>query len=144
MSDPVRYRLLMLLLVIASLTGCSSGAGGTIRPVPAIDTTVLVRTELYFGLSKAHGGQVSEVEWAGFLDSVVTPRFPEGLTVLDAAGQYRMESGVIVRERSKLVILFHEDMPALNAAVEEIRAAYRRLFDQESVLRVDSFAGFSY
>ena len=34
-----------------------------------------------------------------------TPRFPDGLTVLDAAGQWRDGSGAIMRERTKLVIV---------------------------------------
>ena len=39
------------------------------------------RTELYFGRDKNDGTQVSDEEWSKFLDEIVTPKFPDGLTV---------------------------------------------------------------
>ncbi len=45
-----------------------------------------LRTELYFGLSmqQADGrdAEISEQQWQAFLDTCVTPRFPDGLTVM--------------------------------------------------------------
>ena len=35
------------------------------------------RLELLFGTSRPQGPPISEEEWASFLDTVVTPRFPE-------------------------------------------------------------------
>ena len=45
--------------------------------------------QLLLGRSTSDGGEVSEEEWLAFLADTVTPRFPDGLTVLDAAGQWR-------------------------------------------------------
>ena len=56
---------------------------------------------LFLGRSR---GDV-EVVSGGFLAAEITPRFPDGLTVLDAAGQWRDGSGAIMRERTKLVIV---------------------------------------
>jgi hypothetical protein len=44
-----------------------------------------VQDSLYFGTAKPTGAVTAD-EWVGFLDAVVTPRFPEGLTVSDASG----------------------------------------------------------
>ena len=49
---------------------------------------------------------VSEARWSQFLASEVTPRFPDGLTVYDAKGQWRAPgSKKISRERSKVVMI---------------------------------------
>ncbi len=97
------------------------------------------RTELYFGTDKADGGKVSEDDWNNFLEREVTPRFPDGFTVLDGFGQYKDASGKIVREASKVLILFYpkKARKAVNSKIEEIRASYKIQFQQESVLRLD-------
>ena len=46
-----------------------------------------IRTTLYFGLSRPKGS-VSELEWQVFLRDEVTRRFPDGLTVWQAEGQW--------------------------------------------------------
>jgi hypothetical protein len=52
---------------------------------------------LCFGTVKP-SGVVTPEEWAAFLAKSVTPRFPAGLTVWQASGQWRNESGGVVRE----------------------------------------------
>jgi Protein of unknown function (DUF3574) len=98
-----------------------------------------VRTELFFG-SVRPDGQVTEAEFKRFLDQCVTPRFPDGLTVLmGALGQFRGADGVPVEERSMLVILLYPDEARHESSgkIEEIRDAYKQIFQQESVLRAD-------
>jgi hypothetical protein len=97
------------------------------------------RTELYFGLSKRDGAEVTDAEWQKFLNVEVTPRFPDGFTLLDGVGQFRMASGTIVRERSRVLILLYpkKHRSSISLKIDEIRAAYCRIFDQESVLRMD-------
>src|SRR5687768_14431484 len=62
-----------------------------------------VRAELYFGTTRPDGSIVSEAEWSDFLDAEITPRFPDGLTVLTGLGQFRGDSGII-QERSQVLI----------------------------------------
>jgi len=50
--------------------------------------TNLLKDELYFGLTKPGGETISESEWQEFVKTVITPRFREGLTVLDGSGQF--------------------------------------------------------
>lgn len=97
------------------------------------------RTELYFGRDKNDGTQVSDEEWSKFLDEVVTPKFPDGLTVLEAKGQYRLENGTIIKENSKVLILLYSPKTRLlnNRKIEQIRNEYKKMFKQESVMRID-------
>jgi hypothetical protein len=93
----------------------------------------MVREALYFGLSRLSGDPVTESEWQSFVSDVLTPRFPSGFTVIDAAGQYREASGKIIREPTKVVVILHGGAQAPSAA--EVAVAYRERFAQESVLR---------
>ena len=56
-----------------------------------------------------------EAQFMRFLDEEITPRFPDGLTLMTGLGQFRGASGKI----------------------EQIRVLYERQFQQESVLRAD-------
>lgn len=92
-----------------------------------------LRTTLYFGLARPKGA-VSELEWQLFLRDQVTARFPEGLTVWEAQGQWRRSDGSVDHEQSKVLLLVHSDTPAARERVQEVIALYRRAFDQQSVL----------
>lgn len=92
-----------------------------------------VRTTLYFGLTRP-SGRVSEDEWRTFLRQQVTPRFPDGLTVWEAQGQWRRSDGRISRERSKVLLLVHDDTALARATLGELVTAYKQRFEQESVL----------
>ena len=63
------------------------------------------------------------------------PASRTALTVVDASGQWRDGKGAIGREGAKLLIVLAE--PDANAVrrTEEIAEAYKRTFDQQSVLR---------
>lgn len=49
------------------------------------------------------GSVVAEQEFQQFLNLEITPRFPDGLTLLVGLGQFRDSSRVILRERSMLL-----------------------------------------
>jgi hypothetical protein len=97
------------------------------------------RTELFFGSAKPDGSEVTTEEFQQFVDDEITPRFPDGLTLLMGLGQFRGSSGVIVQERSMLLILLYpvETRQDSSVKIEQIREAYKQLFQQESVLRAD-------
>ena len=55
--------------------------------------------ELMFGRNIGGRLGVNEADWSRFVDREITSRFPNGLTVLNAAGQWRDEAtNKIVRE----------------------------------------------
>lgn len=119
------------LVLFISLTGCAGINGapcsGNGRPA--------VQELLYFG-TETPSGHVTMEDWGRFLTEAVTPRFPEGLSVWQASGQWRSASGQIIREPSYVLSLVHPDDPVPNKAVLEIIASYKTRFQQEAVLRV--------
>lgn len=92
-----------------------------------------VRTTLYFGLSRP-AGSISDAEWQEFLTNEVTPRFPDGLTVWEADGQWRRADATIGRERAKVLLVVHDGKTAALKALQELVARYKQKFQQESVL----------
>ena len=74
-------------------------------------STPQVRTTLYFGLARPKGA-VTELEWQIFLRDEVTARFPDGLTVWEAEGQWQSPAGSIDHEQSKVLLLVHPDTAA--------------------------------
>ena len=92
-----------------------------------------IRTTLYFGLTRP-SGIVSEREWRQFVSEQVTPQFPDGLTIWTAEGQWRRPDGRIGRERSKVLLLVHDDTAAARAMLATVVTAYKQRFQQESVL----------
>jgi hypothetical protein len=113
-----------------------SGESGSAAPFTG---ERFARTELFFGSAKPDGSEVTTEEFQQFVDEEITPRFPDGLTLLTGLGQFRGSSGVIVQERSMLLILLYpaETRRDSSVKIEQIREAYKKLFQQESVLRAD-------
>jgi Protein of unknown function (DUF3574) len=104
---------------------------------------LFARTELFFGLSRP-GGVVTEGEFQAFVDNRITPRFPDGLTLLSGKGQFRDSTNVIIQEGTKLLILLYPFSKARSADVEQIRTDYKEAFQQQSVLRVDEQSCVSF
>lgn len=124
-------RILLAACMLAMLPACAETKWRS-------DAHRMVRTELYFGLLRPDGSQIAADQWQRFVDAHVTPRFPDGLTVLDAAGQWRNAAGRIIQEPSKVIIILHGDSAEHRCAIQNIRDTYRRTFDQESVLLVQT------
>ena len=87
---------------------------------------------------------MSEAQWAAFLDAEVTPRFPDGLTVLGGYGQWRGPGGAVAKERAIVLLIWYPPGDSRDAAIEAIRSAYKRRFGQESVMRVDGISCVSF
>ena len=100
--------------------------------------------QLFFGRSTADGREVSDEEWAAFVAEAVTPRFPAGLTVLDAAGQWRDASGTIQRERSKVLWILAAPGEETLRLIDEISREYERRYSLDSVLRIHGSACASF
>jgi Protein of unknown function (DUF3574) len=94
-----------------------------------------VADTLYFGTQRPNGVVTIE-EWSRFLQDVVTPRFPRGLTVSDASGQWLSANGSPVRESTHILHLVHPDDAADDALLAGVISEYKSRFAQQSVLRV--------
>ncbi len=147
-------RLFALLFLALPLCGAAQTATATLVGDPAHPaiTSGWLDTKLYFGLGPADvpGKGVSEVKWRAFLDKEVTPRFPAGLSVLDVYGQWMSKGEQIAahgkpeRIRSKMLTIDYPASPENDAKVEAIRAAWKQLTGDQSVLRVTQPATVSF
>lgn len=146
--------MLPVVLLAAYLAGCATtpsppSAAATLQGDTAHPgkTQNWVDTRLYFGLGPADQPQqgVSEVVWRGFLDKEVTPRFPDGLSVIDVYGQWQgKQERAPERLRSKLLAIDYPDTPDNRAKVEAIRAAWKQRTGDQSVLRITQPADVSF
>jgi len=100
----------------------------------------MARLELIFGL----GHRVTSRAFMTFLAQEVTPRFPEGLSLFSGYGQWRNGKGQILKEASRLLLIWYLPDAQSNAKIEAIRKAYKARFGQESVLRADGFSCVSF
>ncbi|MCX7312456.1 MAG: DUF3574 domain-containing protein [Hyphomicrobiales bacterium] len=88
-----------------------------------------VVADLLFGRTR-----VSEARWSRFLADEVTPRFPDGFTVVDARGQWRAPGSTrISRERSKVLTIAMPRNPENDGRLQSIVERYKTLFKQQSV-----------
>jgi hypothetical protein len=114
---------------------------GTVARPHELRDEIWIREELTFGSDVRGGKTVSETEWQKFLDEVVTPRFPEGFSVSDGYGQYRMHQGTIIKEKNWTVTVYvREWTPSNERAIEEIIRIYKDRFQQEAVMRATTTA----
>ena len=143
-----RAQIVSSLLVALLAAGCATPTSPTLASAAsamrcAAGEQAFVGDLLYFGTTKP-GGVVSADEWADFLRTSVTPRFPQGLSVWPAAGQWLGKDGKIAHESSFVLNVVHADDDASEHAVQAIRQDYETRFAQEAVLRVRSAACVSF
>ena len=125
--------IVAVLLLGFGLVSSAFGQGASCPP-PA---KPMVRAELYFGRNIGGRVGISERQWARFLAREITPRFPDGLTVLDARGQWRDPARrVPVHEPTKLVIIVAADDADTRRRLAEVAASYKKRFSQRSILLV--------
>jgi hypothetical protein len=125
-----RFALLAVAASAQVLTACTVLPQACVPPAES-----MITAELMFGRKIGDRIGVSDAAFAAFLAREISPRFPDGLTVIDGKGQWRdSDRGVIVREPSKLVLLIFRDDPARRENLDAIADAYKRQFRQQSVL----------
>lgn len=97
-----------------------------------------VDERLFFGLG-TKDGVVTDGAWSAFLAGVVTPRFPTGLTVVEAYGQWAAgHASRVSSEPTRVLEIAHDGTPESQRGVDEIVATYQSRFGQESVMRARS------
>ncbi|HKP74209.1 MAG TPA: DUF3574 domain-containing protein [Longimicrobiaceae bacterium] len=139
-------RLRLLLVLALPLAGAACANSGVVVGGPAMQVGFPVRRpvamgdtvadRLYFGRGIPGGGVVTDSAWGAFLREVVTPRFPDGLTVYSTYGQWREPDGRIAREESFVLEIVHPAGPNADADLLQIANAYKQRFRQMAVMRV--------
>jgi hypothetical protein len=90
--------------------------------------------EMLFGRKIGERIGVTNTAWARFVDREITPRFPDGLSVVDAAGQWLdPDKKRVVREPSKIVTIVLRDSEKGQSEIDAIAEAYKKKFKQQSV-----------
>jgi hypothetical protein len=128
-------RLLRLFVLLALLTGPVGVATARAHESDALQTV------LYFGLKTDDSAGVSEQAWAQFLAEIVTPHFPDGLTVLEAYGQsddHGPQPGTVIAQGTRMLILVHPDDDAAAAAVAAIKAAWKERFPTAGLFHTET------
>ena len=100
-----------------------------------------VQSTLYFGMKSEDGAGVSEQEWTRFLADVITPRFPNGLTVLQAYGQSALGAAKpsdVLAETTRVLIVVHPNTPEAAKALAEIKAEYKARFNNLGIFHTDA------
>jgi len=122
-----------------ALSGCTAPSQKSVADTQSCKAdNQMQQTTLYFGLSRPAGKDITPQEWQQFVDNDVTPRFRDGLTVLDARGQWLGNDGKVAREQSKALMLIHGKDAQSESNIEALRNVYKSRFAQESVMRVDN------
>lgn len=132
----------MLLVMMLGLSGGCMNPSEKMRGAEL--NQPMLRTEVFFGTSRKDAADVSQTQWQGFVDDTITPRFPDGFTVIDGIGQWKDSNGKIVHERSKILLIVHPRDEGSVQKIEEIRGIYKHQFGQESVLEDSEKAGVEF
>jgi hypothetical protein len=132
------------IAVLAALATIGMGLIGVFAPSPAFSqgppcrapALPMLRIELMFGRNIGDDLAVTEDAWASFLASEVVPRFPDGFSVVDAAGPRtdKPTANLFVSEPSKIIIIIAADAPETEQRIAAVETAYKTQFRQQSVV----------
>lgn len=139
MRSPLR--LASSVVVAASLAACATEPKAPACP----DGQQRLHTaQLFFGQNIGGKPGVSDAAFGKFVDEELTPRFPDGLTILDGGGQWRGPENKLIRESAKVVLIVLPKARDSAARIEAVRSAYKARFNQDSVLLITQPACVSF
>ena len=119
---------------IAVLLALAPAASASAQIACRADQKASAVVEMMFGRKIGERIGVTNAAWARFVDREITPRFPDGLNVVDAAGQWQDPVRKrVVREPSKIVTIVLRDSEKGQSEIDAIAQAYKRQFRQQSV-----------
>ena len=115
-------------ILLLALGGCMSAP----KPACPAGQSQLRTAQLF--LSAKPPAKITDADIRKFVDAEVTPRFPDGVTVVDGGGQWRGDENRLIREAAKVVMIVLPEKGDPAGKVEAVRAAYRAKFRQDSVV----------
>jgi hypothetical protein len=105
----------------------------------------MVETDLYFGQTRPDGSMITETEWKNFRENQVSKVFKEGYTVIPASGSWLdPDTHQLITEPSYVVINHHKRSAQRSEQIDSLRNWYKRMFQQQAVLRVDKQSKASF
>lgn len=127
---------LLLSLGACALSACASVDAREDMPECPAGQESMRTAQLFFGRNIGNKPGVSEADFQKFVDQELTPRFPQGLTVLDGGGQWKGSENALIREASKVVVLVFPRGVGGMGKVREVRETYKQRFKQDAVLTI--------
>ena len=121
-------RGLAVLIAGLSLAGCATAP----KPACPAGQSQVWTAQLFLG-AKAPS-RISDRDLRAFVDREVTPRFPDGVTVVDGGGQWKGDENQLIREAAKVVTIVLPARSDAQAQVDAVRAAYKARFRQDAVV----------
>lgn len=118
------------VILMLGLAGCASAPKAG---CPAGQSQM--RTAQFF-LGAKPPAKLNDRDLRRFVDREVTPRFPDGVTVLEGGGQWKGADNRLMREAAKMVLIVLPDSGDGHARVEAVRTAYRVQFKHDPVVVV--------
>ena len=98
----------------------------------------MIETNLYFGQSRPDGSMVTETEWNDFKQGYIDKVFKEGSSVINIKGTwYDSSAHKLIAEPTYMVIYHHKSSSAISKQIDSLCYWYKKIFTQQSVLRVD-------
>ena len=129
-------RSIVISVFFIILSGCSSTGSSESARSPL--SSGFIRTEIYCGLNKPHGGVVSEADWQKFLNDTVTPVFKTGYSVMNAEGRWMdTQTERTITEKTKIIVIIYQWNNEIHSAIDKIIATYKKNFQQQAVMRLD-------
>lgn len=126
------FVLVAFVMVLCAFFGRGAGASHA-SDAALLSCSSQTMFRAYFGFDTPDG-PVSEAAWQTFVDAEVSPRLPEGFTLLAAQGQWRGDDGVIRREDSRVLEVLGADEAALRQTLAMLAGRYKQRFKQQAVL----------
>lgn len=120
------------LIALLAATGCAGAPKFAACPAGQEE---LRTAQLFLGRGEPNNRSIDR-DIRRFVDEEITPRFPDGVTVVDGGGPWKGSENLLIREAAKvvLIVLPRGDGPE---RVEAVRAAYRTRFRQDSALLIN-------
>ena len=126
------FHLATALLLAAFWWGGMSPQPAAAQGAPSTDA---LKSEVYFGLRAADGKLVEAQDWEKFVTEVVVPRFPEGLTVIEASGRSGGSPGIL--NPTQILVVVHPNSGEAQSRLQEIKAEYRKRFAGTGIFHTD-------
>ena len=129
-----RIKILLPIISFAALAlaGCATPSEEIVASCP--NASQKPTAAMVFGRASTGAPSVSEAEFNRFITREVSPRFPDGLTVVNARGHWTPPAGSTIRDPSKLVMVVLRGTPDDGAKLDAIRVAYEARYHQQSLL----------
>ena len=120
----MRLKSIFIFLSFLMLSSCS--------------VKTMVQTDLYFGLSKPDGGNITTAEWNDFVSKDISVVYPSGFSIIESQGKWLdPDTKQLITEPSFIVSVIYNKDIRLSKRIDSLRTAYKSRFNQQSVLRVD-------